>query len=700
MRPPVWEGIVGVLAVFVGRGISREGVSLRPLARYFWAFGLCLVWFSAGEAAERRVALVIGNSAYAFAGRLANPANDAVDVAAALKRLGFDVSLHIDVDGMALDKAADAFLTKARGAAVAMFYYAGHGLQHDGGAYLAPVDARLENEFAIKRETFFAQEFVKALEGAARVNVVVLDACRNNPLAEHLRGSLQTRQRSAVVGRGLGRIEVGSGNMLLVYSAAPGQEATDGEGRNSPFTAALLKHIETPGLEVEQMLKRVTADVDESTDHKQQPERLSRLKLELWFKPGAALSEAEQRNADLDRREAELNHREAELKRQKAGPASPGGSSSAGSSTAALASVSPLAKPELRVAALRSLPEDEAEQTAAIPALTINGAEAGGWGLKKRVWLDGALSASAVNVSRSLFAVGGQRDGKVHVFDATFMAERYVFQLPQYDRFTLDDVFILGGGQVAGVTRKGAVELYNPADGAPVGQIAARPGFDRGLIRVSRNGRLVYFVRTSIQQQRSILSVFERRADAFYLLEEIAFDARIDSLDASRDDRLLLLGVYPKNEIRLYDRAGKKVVWSRQCDCSAKFGAGDRTVAFAGRLGPDAGDYSKGARIGLIEAANPDKMRVYDPKTLETLTVSDVSPDGTLFLVTSTNNGLVAVMPASFNSVAHLEGGALSPLKVLADNSRQNVAGAFFLRGPAAVVSASADNNVRFWGGK
>lgn len=232
----------------------------------------------------RRVALVIGNSTYKYAGKLPNPGNDAADVAESLKRLNFQVTLEKDLEWDQLARSVDTFLGQARGADVAVFFYAGHGLQHNEGAYILPVDARLENEFSLKRETFSAQEIVSQLGMSTNTSIVLLDACRNNPLAEKLRNSMMSGSRAVNVGRGLGRIEVG-GNSLVVYSAAPGQEARDGAGRNSPFTEALLKHMETPGLEVEQMLKRVTAEVTQATGGRQQPERLSQLKTEVMFNP-------------------------------------------------------------------------------------------------------------------------------------------------------------------------------------------------------------------------------------------------------------------------------------------------------------------------------------------------------------------------------------------------------------------------------
>jgi formylglycine-generating enzyme required for sulfatase activity len=273
-----------------------------------------------GEAApgsEKRVALVIGNSDYADAGRLKNPVNDAEDVAAALGRLGFDVTPVMNSTGAAMTDAVETFFTKASGARVAFFYYAGHGLQYEGAPYLAPIDAKLLSETAIKREAFAAQDIVSRLETSARASIVVLDACRNNPLAERLQRKLVGNGRSASVGRGLSRMETAGGNTLLVYSAGPGQVAEDGDGRNSPFTTAFLKHAETPGLEVEQMLKRVTAEVETSTGGKQQPERLSKLKVELWLKEGAAGSD------DVSNLQAQLSELRAKVAALSSPPAKP-----------------------------------------------------------------------------------------------------------------------------------------------------------------------------------------------------------------------------------------------------------------------------------------------------------------------------------------------------------------------------------------
>ncbi len=237
--------------------------------------------------AEVRKALVIGNSEYQATGRLANSAHDAADVAASLRRLGFDVTLKLDLDVRSFDSAVDAFVQDAQRADLAVFFYAGHGLQYEGGSFLVPTDARMETEFAIRRETVSAQDIIRNLENASRVSVVVLDACRNNPLAERLRRVIIGQRRSgSSVGRGLAFPELSQGRAMIIYSTAPNTEAADGSGRNSPFTSALLEHIETPGLEIEQMFKRVTADVNRVTQGQQVPWRLSALMTEIVLKPG------------------------------------------------------------------------------------------------------------------------------------------------------------------------------------------------------------------------------------------------------------------------------------------------------------------------------------------------------------------------------------------------------------------------------
>ncbi|MGO9486287.1 MAG: caspase family protein, partial [Rhodomicrobium sp.] len=246
-------------------------------------------WLFASPAlAEKRVALVIGNSDYASP--LSNPSNDADDIAAALRRLQFEVTERRDLTVRAFDRTLDDFIPQAKDADVALFFFSGHGVQIDKRGYLAPIDVKAESESSALRELVAIQEVVSRIEGAAKVGVIVLDACRDNPLQERLRRIAVEKNRGLAPALGLPEIPksvIGS-NTLIVYATAPGETAADGAGRNSPFTASLLKNVETPGLEIELMFKRVTAEVLSATGGRQQPERLSRLQNELVLLPASA----------------------------------------------------------------------------------------------------------------------------------------------------------------------------------------------------------------------------------------------------------------------------------------------------------------------------------------------------------------------------------------------------------------------------
>ncbi|MBI3434397.1 MAG: tetratricopeptide repeat protein [Proteobacteria bacterium] len=216
----------------------------------------------------RRVALVIGNGAYANAPVLPNPANDAADMAAALRRLGFDVVEGRDLDRRGMEAQIRAFSRKIDQADLALFFYAGHGLQVTGKNYLVPIDAKLEREGDLSFEAIDVSVVLAQMENASRANLVFLDACRNNPLARSLARSLGVR--SAAVGSGLASIQSGIGTMI-VYATQPDNVALDGTGRNSPFTTALLKHLPERGVDVGLMMRRVRADVIEATRQKQVP---------------------------------------------------------------------------------------------------------------------------------------------------------------------------------------------------------------------------------------------------------------------------------------------------------------------------------------------------------------------------------------------------------------------------------------------
>ena len=224
--------------------------------------------------AAGRVALVVGNGTYAHIGRLPNPGNDAADMTAALRRLGFDVTTVRDADRNALSEALRVFTRDSAGADVSLVFYAGHGLEMDGVNYLVPVDARLERDTDVRFEAVMLDDVLASTTGAD-LRVVILDACRNNPLAR----SMQRTGASRSVSRGsfgdLNESLLGD-ETLVAYAAAAGTTADDGVGRNSPYTAALLSYLEQP-LEIGLLFREVRARVLEATDGRQRPHEYASL---------------------------------------------------------------------------------------------------------------------------------------------------------------------------------------------------------------------------------------------------------------------------------------------------------------------------------------------------------------------------------------------------------------------------------------
>ncbi len=254
------------------------------LGRLLVLLTVCLLVFAGASAeAGKRVALVVGNGAYEHTVPLANPANDARDVAAALRSLGFEVFEGLDLDQTAFSRKVRDFARAARGAEAALFYYAGHGLQMEGSNYLVPVDARLTDEADLRFEAMELTDVVELMERASPASLVFLDACRDNPLAQGLARSLGAT-RTTSVGRGLARVESSVGT-LIAYATQPGNVAVDGSGRNSPFTAAFLENIKTPGLEVNQLLNRVRQSVLAATDRQQTPWTHSSLTQDFYLSP-------------------------------------------------------------------------------------------------------------------------------------------------------------------------------------------------------------------------------------------------------------------------------------------------------------------------------------------------------------------------------------------------------------------------------
>ena len=234
--------------------------------RFLLAAALLLVCQPAS--AEKRVALVLGNSAYQNVAPLPNPVNDGAVIAATLKDAGFDVvdSRH-DLPAAETRRVLRDFADRARDADIAVVYYAGHGMEVDGTNYLIPVDAKLERDTDVFDEAFSLDRVLLAIEPAKQLRLVILDACRDNPFAGNMKRTVASRS----VGRGLAKIEPASPNTLIAYSAKAGSTAQDGDARNSPFTIALAKHLTTPGLDVRRAFGFVRDDVLKSTGNQQEP---------------------------------------------------------------------------------------------------------------------------------------------------------------------------------------------------------------------------------------------------------------------------------------------------------------------------------------------------------------------------------------------------------------------------------------------
>jgi formylglycine-generating enzyme required for sulfatase activity len=232
--------------------------------------------------AETRVALVIGNSAYRNAEQLPNPKNDAAAISEALRRTGFEVDLRTDLDQLGMQHALRDFGLKAEAADVALVFYAGHGVQVAGENYLLPVDAALERERDLLYEALPLNLVLGEVAQAQRLGLVILDACRDNPLAEQLRRTLGPI-RSRLVGDGLARIENLPSDTMMAFATRPGEVAVDGSEQHSPYAAALLEHIEEPGVELNLLFRKVRDTVLINTAYRQEPRTYDALGAEPFY---------------------------------------------------------------------------------------------------------------------------------------------------------------------------------------------------------------------------------------------------------------------------------------------------------------------------------------------------------------------------------------------------------------------------------
>ena len=260
-----------------------RGLVVAVLTTFFMGAGL-----TAAEA--RKLALVVGNGDYATVPKLKNAAKDATDIAAALTRLGFEVTLLTDVKGAELWDRVDAFGVEAESAEASVFYYAGHAFQMQGANYLVPVDAALTSREAIRTQTWNLDGIIARLQDRRRQTLIFLDACRNDPVPASVRGS--------GAADGLARVQTGVGT-FVAFATEPGGVTFDGAGEaaNSPFTTAMLKNIETQGLSISDMMIKVRNDVTEATGGKQSPWDQSSLREQFYFQ---AATETKQELTEAD----------------------------------------------------------------------------------------------------------------------------------------------------------------------------------------------------------------------------------------------------------------------------------------------------------------------------------------------------------------------------------------------------------------
>ncbi|MGV7217979.1 caspase family protein [Bradyrhizobium sp. UFLA05-112] len=229
-------------------------------------FAVCLGCGSAH--AEKRVALVIGNSAYKSVAKLTNPVNDATLIGGMFKKAGFDaVDVRLDVNASDMRRALRDFAGRTRDAEVAVIYYAGHGIELDGANYLIPTDAMLETDGDVLDETVALDRALFAVEPAKQLRLVILDACRDNPFAKTMKRTVAAR----AIGRGLAKVEPTSPNTMIAFAAKAGSTASDGDSKNSPFAAALVERLPMPGLDLRKAFGFVRDDVLKNTGYKQEP---------------------------------------------------------------------------------------------------------------------------------------------------------------------------------------------------------------------------------------------------------------------------------------------------------------------------------------------------------------------------------------------------------------------------------------------
>lgn len=268
---------------------------------------LLLIPTQSQAATEQRSALVIGNSAYGT-GPLKNPVNDATDMATTLQKLGFKVMLKKNANLETMEEAVENFGNSLKRGGVGLFYFAGHGVQVNGINYLIPIGAKINKESDVKYRSVDANKILDEMANANNgLNIVILDACRDNPYARSFRSA----------SRGLAIVSSAPTGTFISYSTSPGNVAADGKGRNSPYTESLLKHMATPDLPIEHVFKKVRQELNTKTNGKQIPWELSSLSGDFIFNSGKVQQQSQQADPDKTDQENSLAEEKRKLAEEK-----------------------------------------------------------------------------------------------------------------------------------------------------------------------------------------------------------------------------------------------------------------------------------------------------------------------------------------------------------------------------------------------
>ncbi|MGV8056519.1 MAG: caspase family protein [Smithellaceae bacterium] len=294
--------------------MNRKNISMHSISKKILLLLLVIVLINPSSfqaATEQRIALVIGNSTYS-SGPLRNPVNDATDMAAALQKLGFKVNLKKNASLETMEGAIEDFGNRLKRGGVGLFYYAGHGVQVNGVNYLIPVNAKINKESDVRYKAVDAGRILDEMANANNgLNIVILDACRDNPFGKSFRSA----------SRGLAIVSNSPSGTFISYSTSPGQVARDGEGRNSPYTKALLENITKPGQTINSVFMKVRNKVKKETG--QVPWELTSLEGDFFFVPGsgkilADKPDSKPSNKDvIDDESRKLEEEELKLEKEK-----------------------------------------------------------------------------------------------------------------------------------------------------------------------------------------------------------------------------------------------------------------------------------------------------------------------------------------------------------------------------------------------